>query len=137
MVKKFALGVVAVMLVMFAVGLAGVFSKVAHAESCNPKTGVCIGGPTATPCGHLGQSCCNVNGYAYNCLGATACNPGTNKCWPSTISCEVQCYSNNLTAEWIGFSVGGGNTTAQDLAAAESVCVQAGLNYNIYTCSYY
>lgn len=123
-----------IMMVLFAMVL---MPNVSSAESCNPRGGVCVGTPTGKPCGALHQSCCNVNGYDYDCNSSSlSCMPNSNTCVPSTIYCSVECYS-NLKIFYVPLEVFGSDTTAEVLTLAQLYCQNQQSQYIGYSCSNY
>lgn len=89
--RRIAVGV-ACIAVLFAFALGA--PAPAIAEKCDPKNpDVCVGGPTGTPCGHQNQSCCNINGYDYDCIGEDLGCGANNSCVLTYVAYHVTCTS--------------------------------------------
>jgi hypothetical protein len=83
-----------------AAGLAVLFAMAlgapspATAEKCDPKhPDVCVGGPTGKACGHQNESCCNINGYDYDCIGEDLSCDTDNACVLTYLPYHVTCTS--------------------------------------------
>lgn len=106
------------------------------AESCNARTGVCIGTPTAKPCGHPGQLCCGSQGYDYDCLSSNyTCNPAVDQCVPLVVECIANCYTISKYY-YETFYVWGYETQAQIQSVAIQYCDSVPAQYMTYSCAY-